>query len=468
MREREQNRDRGLAVRPALIGIAVLYALWMLFARPAVASAQHVQASGDPVLDELIATALETNPGVRAVEARIEGARAARFETTLDLAPRVTAVGGYTRQRASGAIFPDFGDGRLPDQDVWEVGTQLRWELDAFGRVRRSLSGRSALVGAAEGDVGAVRVRLAAEVATAYYRYRGDEDRLAVARRNAENQQRTLDLTLERLEAGRGTALDTERARAQLSTTLASVPALQASLAALRHRIAVLLGRDPGAPIEELAAGAAAAELLELPEKLAVPDGASLVMERPDVRSAARRRAAGEAFVGSAKAEYLPRFSLQGGAGYTAEAFDAIGDSGTFRYGVGAVVEWPLFDLGRVKARVDAAQAEEAEVRELYTNTVLEAREEVETSIVAYNMARERLRHLVDAADASERATELARLRFESGATDFLEVLDSERRLLEAQDGLSAGRTDAAAALVAVFRALGGVWPDGAAANADG
>lgn len=457
-----RERDRDFPVRPALIGIAVVYALWILFARPAVANAQHVQPSGDPVLDELIATALETNPGVRAVEARIDGARAFRFEAALDLGPRVTAVGGYTRQRISGAAFPDFGDGRLPDQDVWEVGTQLRWELDAFGRLRRSLSGRSALVGAAEEDVGAARVRLAAAVATAYHRLHGDEDRLAVARRNAENQRRTLDLTLERLDAGRGTALDTERARAQLSTTLASVPALEASLAASRHRIAVLLGREPGTAIEELAGTGPPRGLPELPDRLAVPDDASLVMERPDVRGAARRRAAREAFVGSAKAEYLPRLSLQGGAGYTAEAFDAIGDSGTFRYGIGAVVEWPLFDLGRVKSRVDAAQAEEAEARELYANTVLEAREEVETSIITYNMARERLRHLADAAAASERATELARLRFESGATDFLQVLDAERRLLEAQDGLSAGRTEAATALVTVFQALGGAWPDAA------
>jgi NodT family efflux transporter outer membrane factor (OMF) lipoprotein len=460
-----RERDRALPVRPALIGIAVLYVLWMLLAWPSVGAAQAVQASGDPVLDRLIATALEANPGVRAVEARIDGARAARFEATLDLVPRVTAVGGYTRQRISGASFPDFGDGRLPDQDVWEVGTQLRWELDAFGRVRRSLSGRSALVGAAEEDVGATRVRLAAEVATEYYRLRGDEDRLAVARRNAENQRRTLDLTLERLDAGRGTALDTERARAQLSTTLATIPALEASLAASRHRIAVLLGREPGMEIEELAV---AASPPELPERLAVPEDESLVTRRPDVRSAARRRAAGEAFVGSAKAEYLPRFSIQGGAGYTAEAFDAIGDSGTFRYGLGAVVEWPLFDMGRVKARVDAAQAEEAEARELYVNAVLGAREEVETSIVAYNTARQRLRHLADAAAASERATELARLRFESGATDFLQVLDSERRQLEAQDGLSAGRTDATTALVDVFRALGGVWPDEATASGTG
>lgn len=456
------KRVEGLAVRPGLIGIAILYALWMLLARPAVASAQHVEPSGDPVLDDLIEAALETNPGVRAVEARIDGARAARFEATLDLAPRITAVGGYTRQRISGSAFPDFGDGRLPDQDVWEIGTQLRWELDAFGRVRRSLSGRGALVGAAEEDVGAARVRLAAQLATAYYRLRGDEDRFEVARRNADNQRRTLALTLDRLEAGRGTALDTERARAQLSTTLASIPALEASLAASRHRIAVLLGREPGVAIEELAGAGPLRDLPELPDQLTVPDDASLVLDRPDVRGAARRRAAGEAFVGSAKAEYLPQLSIQGGAGYTAEAFDVIGDSGTFRYGIGAVVEWPLFDLGRVKSRVGAAQAEEAEAREVYANTVLEAREEVETSIITYNMARERLRHLADAAAASERATELARLRFESGATDFLQVLDAERRLLEAQDGLSAGRTETATALVAVFRALGGVWPKAA------
>jgi multidrug efflux system outer membrane protein len=115
-----------------------------------------------------------------------------------------------------------------------------------------------------------------------------------------------------------------------------------------------------------------------------------------------------------------------------------------------------------VKANVDVAEARHAEVRRQYELAVLEATEDVETSIVVYNTARQRLGHLEDAAAASENANELARIRFEAGATDFLEVLDSERRLLEAQDALATGRLETAAALVGVFRASGGVWPGAA------
>ncbi|MGH7540330.1 MAG: TolC family protein, partial [Gemmatimonadota bacterium] len=339
-----------------------------------------------------------------------------------------------------------------------EAGVQMSWELDAFGRLRRSLEGRSALVDAAREDVRDTRMLLAAEVADAYFRLRGDQDRLAVARRNAANQRQTLDLTIERLEGGQGTAVDSERARAQLSTTLAAIPALESSMAASRHRIAVLVGREPGAHIEALEA---AVTPVELPEELVIPDADSLVRKRPDVLGAERRLAASAAFVDAARAEYLPRVTIVGGAGYTAGAFDDLGDSGTLRYAIGPVISWPLFDLGRVKAGVDAAESEESVAQRRYQGAVLRALEEVETSLVAYHRARERLEYLEDAAVASERATELARLRFAGGATDFLEVLDAERTQLENQDRLSGGRTEATTALVAVFRALGGAWPEG-------
>jgi outer membrane protein TolC len=151
----------------------------------------------------------------------------------------------------------------------------------------------------------------------------------------------------------------------------------------------------------------------------------------------------------------MPRVSLGGVAGYTANAFGALGDTGTPRYALGAVVSWPFLDLGRVKAGVDEARAHEIEAEARHEQAVLEAREEIETSLTAYRRARERLRHLGDAA-ASERATELACLRFEEGGTDFLEVLDAERRQLEAQDRLAAGHTEAAGWLVSVYRATGG------------
>jgi NodT family efflux transporter outer membrane factor (OMF) lipoprotein len=318
------------------------------------------------------------------------------------------------------------------------------------------MQGHGALVDAARADVRDVQVLLAAEVASAYIEVRGAQDRLAVAERNAENQRRTLEVTLQRLEAGRGTALDSERAQAQLSATLAVIPSLEAAIAAARYRIGVLSGRPPGALAAELGATASP---MTLPDGLSVENADSLVRRRPDVHSAEQLVDAGAAFVGAARAEYFPRIAIGGAAGYTGTTVRSLGNSGTPRYVVGPVVSWPAFDLGHVRANVDAARARESEARARYELAVARALSEVETSLLSYDKARERLRHLEDAAAASERAAELARLRFEEGASDFLQVLDAERTLLDAQDRRALGRTEAAASLIALYRALGGEWP---------
>ena len=412
------------------------------------------QALQDTTLERLIAHALEANHDLRAVEARVREARATRINAALDLAPTITASGGYSRQRLASASFPGAA-GRLPDQDVWDAGLQMSWELDVFGRLRRSLQGQNALLASAEEDVRDVEVLLTAEVASAYFDMRGAQDQLAVAHRNAENQRRTLQLTQDRLELGRGNALDTERAQAQLSSTLATIPSLEAEISSLQHRIGVLLGRPPTSVVQEL--GNAACQPT-LPEKLNVDNTEELVRQRPDVLSAERQLAASSAFVGAAKADYLPRVSIGAVAGYTASAFDALGNTGTPRYAIGPVLSWPLLDLGRVKTRVDEARAGQVQAEARFQQSVLNAHEEAETSLTAYHRARERLKHLDDAAVASERATELARLRFEGGATGFLEVLDAERTLLEAQDRQALGRREATSLLVSVYRALGGAW----------
>lgn len=410
------------------------------------------QELGDTTLVRLIVRALDANRDMRAVEARVQEASAHRADARLDLLPSVTASGGYSRQRLASAAFPGAG-GRLPDQDVWDAGVQLSWEVDVSGRLRRSLEGRSALLASAQEDVRDVQVLLAAEVARAYFDLRGTQERLLVARRNAENQRRTLELTQDRLELGRGDMLETESAQAQLSSTLALIPALEADIAATQHRIAVLLGQSPAAVVHELGDTRATAIL---PDDLQVMNVDAIVRERPDVRSAERRLAADRAFAGAAKADYLPRISIGGVAGYTSNAFDELGSSGPPRYAFGPVISWPLVDIGRVKTRVDAAQAGAHASVARYEQTVLSAHEELATALSSYARARERLQHLDDAAAASERATELARLRFEAGATGFLEALDAERRQLEAQDRRAAGHTEATGQLVAVYRALGG------------
>lgn len=410
------------------------------------------RALGDTTLDRLLEQALRGNLDVEVAQARIRGARAARTGAALDFVPTVTAVAGYTRQRIAGASFP-IGSGSFPDQDIWDAGFDASWELDIFGRVRRGVQARGALVGAAEQELRDVRVSLAAELARVYFELRGAQEQLAVAERNAENQRRTLDLTRERLEGGRGTAFDTERALAQLSITLGSVPGLEARVAAAQYRIGVLAGRPPAEVAAELRPVAA---IPPLPATVTVAAPDSLIRRRPDVAAAERRVAAEHAFVGSAKAEYLPRVGIGGSAGYTAADFDGLGDRGTFRYAVGPIITWPALNLGRVKARVDEARALEEEARAQYDQTVLAALEEVETALVRYRTSLGRVDRIGEAAAASGRAAELARLRFTGGVTDFLQVLDAERTQLEAEDQLAQSRTDASIAYAALYKALGG------------
>ena len=414
------------------------------------------ESLGDSTLARLVGEALEANYDIRAAVARVRQARAERLEARLDFFPTVTASGGYTRRKLASATFgPISGGGSFPAQDLWDGGVDAFWEVDVFGRVRGNVQGRNRLTEAAQESLRDVQVALTAELASAYFDLRGTQEQLAVAQRNAENQRRTLEVTQQRLDAGRGTAFDTERARAQLASTLANVPDLESRVARAQYRIAVLVARPPLAVAPELEPVVA---LPALPETLSVGNVDTLARRRPDVRSAERRLAAQSAFTRSARAEYLPRLTLNGSAGITSADARDFGGSGTSRYAFGPVISWPALNLGRIKARADAARAREAEAEADYERSVLQALQEAETAQVTYRKAVARLERLDEAAAASERAAELARLRFEGGVADFLQVLDAQRTVLDAQDRLAQGRTEATRALVEVYRAVGGSW----------
>ena len=410
---------------------------------------------GDSTLTKLIEDALRTSVDVDAAEARVTGARAARRASSFDLGPTITAVGSATRQRASMAQLPGLTS-QLPQQDLYDVGFDASWELDVFRRVNRTVSAYGTLASSAEQSLEDVQVTLAAEVARTYFEMRGAEQQLAVARRNAENQRRTVALTEDRLAAGRGTAFDTERAKSVLQLTLAAIPTIEARVAADRNRIATLVGRSSNTVSADwLGAG----ELPTLPDTVQIGSPTELVKRRPDVVSAERRFAAQSQFVGAAQAEYLPKISLAASAGYVATSFDSLSRRGTSRIVAGPVITFPLLDLGRVKAHVDVAHAREDEAKAQYNATVLRAVEETETALVSYDRAHARLALLGEAVRASTRASELAQERFDAGLTDFLQVLDAQRTQLDAESQLAQAHTAAATALVAVYKAVGGTWP---------
>ena len=426
-----------------------------------VAGADYWRALGDTTLDRLVGEVLQSNLDIATSAARVRGARAARSEARLDLAPRVTAGGGFTRQRLASASFP-IGGGTFPDQSIWDGGFDASWELDLFGRLRHNLQAQGAVVEAASEDLRDVQVSLTAELARAYFELRGAQERLEVAQHNSENQRRTLEVTRQRLDAGRGTAFDTERAQAQLSLTLASIPPLEGSVSEAQYLIGVLVGRPPAAVATELQR---AGTLPGLPAVVQITAPDSIVRARPDVAAAERQLAAERALVGAARADYLPRFFLGGSAGLTAGTFDSLGNQGTFRYAVGPSFSWPALDLGRIKTRVNAASARRDEAEAQYGQAVLRALQDVETSISRYRNARVRVERIQDAATASEHAAELARLRFTGGVADFLQVLDAERTQLEAEDQVAQARIDAATAYAALYKALGGSLPASTGTN---
>ena len=406
----------------------------------------------DTTLSRLLQEVSHGNLDVQAARLRVSAASADRVRSLLDLTPSATVSAGYARQRIAATSFPG-ASGVFPDQTVWSTSVDASWDLDLFGQIRHGVQARGALVDAAREQQRDVLVTLTAALAGAYFELRGAQEQLQVARQNAENQERTLALTRERVSAGRGSAFDTERAQAQLSSTLATIPAREAQVAAAQYRIGTLVGRSPGVVAQELEQ---AAPLPALPEVLGIASPESVVRDRPDVAAAERVAAAQGALVGAAKASYLPRVTIGGSAGYLAPEFRAVGERATLRYAIGPVITWPGLNLGRVKAEVDAASARAQAARAQYSQAVLVAVQDVETTLIRYRATRVQVERLREAAAASERAAELARLRYQEGATDLLAVLEAQRSELEAQDRLAQGRTEAATAYAALYRAVGG------------
>jgi multidrug efflux system outer membrane protein len=414
--------------------------------------AQFWQSFADAELDKLVTEALASNHDLRIAMTRVREARALRRDAAFDLAPSITAGGGYTKTRTSSFSTPA---GSPRETEYYDAGFDAFWELDFFGGVRRGLEASNAGLGAVEAAQRDTQVIVTAEVTRSYFELRGQQQQLDVARRNVANQQSTLDLAQVRLDAGSGTEFDTARAQAQLSATLGTIGPLEAAVARSIHRLSVLVGREPGALRAELSPPQ---NLPPLPDVVPVGDPAGMLRRRPDIRIAERELAGATASIGVAMADLFPRVTFTGNAGYVAGTSGALGDRGTDAYMLAPGISWGIFDFGHVQARIGAAKWRKEGAVLRYEQTVLQALEETEDSLVTHARARERLVHDEAAVRASNTAAGLARVRYENGASDFLQVLDAERTLLESEDRLARSRTEAATSLIAVYKSLGGGW----------
>jgi outer membrane protein, multidrug efflux system len=439
------------------------------------AQSQWWLALNEPQLNRLIDAALAHNANLQAAQARLREARSQLAQQRANELPKVSgsvaalrmrepdlssllgssaATGGASGQQSAATESLASASGGGPLQ-LYTAGFDASWEIDLFGGTRRAIEAASEQAQAVEADLADTQVSLAAEVAQAYIDLRDQQTRLALSQQTAALQQQALSLTEQRRARGVSGDSDVENLSSQLQNTRATVAPLDAGASEALDRLAVLTGRAPGALDAELSA---AAPLPALPSEVPVGDPAALLKRRPDIRAAERRLASSNAQIGEHIADFFPKVSLVGTLGYSA------GDPGhllrkeNFSWMGVPYLQWNLFDFGRTLGAVRAAQASRDEAEAQYTQTVLEALQDANTSLSRYGHQRENLAALEQVAVSAQRTSDLMQQRYAAGVASRIDLLNAQRSALDARQNAIAARADLLKDYVSLQKSLGLGW----------
>lgn len=408
---------------------------------------------GNPTLNGLVEQALTANTDLRVAAANLREARAALREVRSAKLPSTDISAAATYGRASGAAA---GSGRsLDDGEIYDVGLDVGYQVDLFGRIRRAIEAGRADVEATQAAYDLTRITVAAETTRAYADACSAGQQLEVARRNIVLQEQTFDLTRRLFEGGRATALETSQAGSQLEQTRAAVPTLESARRTALYRLAVLTGRPPAEFPQEVA-GCAAAPILSSP--IPVGNGATLLARRPDIRAAERRLAAATARIGVATADLYPSISIGGSIGSTGTSLGDLTSGSAFRYSIGPLISWSFPNIAAAKARIAQAEASADAALATFDGTWLNALRETESALTLYANELDRAAALRRARDNSLEAVRIARLRYEAGRESFQIVLDAQQRLAQTEALLAESEAQLSTNQIALFLALGGGW----------
>jgi multidrug efflux system outer membrane protein len=406
----------------------------------------------DPVLDGLVADALVANTDIRVAVAHLERARAQLGGARSALYPQTT-VGGSTvdQQLPAFETIPGY-----PNR-YWSVDgdINLNYEIDLFGRVRRSLQAARGDVGTAAADLDAVRVEVIADTVRAYADATASARQIDVAKQTVALLDKSVRVTGDRVDAGRSERLDLIRITALRDQRQAVVAPFEAERDAALFRVATLTGRAPrDLPVQ----ATLRTSPLELEQPIPVGDGRALIARRPDVHEAEQRLAADTARIGVATADLYPRISLTGSVGSTSASLSDAFGAGTLRWLIGPSISWDFPNIMATRARIAGAKADASADLATFDGTVLTALRETETALSAYGHEIERHQALLAARDEARRAANVSLNRQREGTIDFLTVLDAERTLADAEADLAASDARIAFDQVDLFKALGGGW----------
>ena len=407
----------------------------------------------DPVLDKLVGMAYSQNLTLRTAGLRVLEARAQRGVKVGEFFPQVQqATGEYQRINLSRKTA---GGSPNPFSNNWAYGADASWELDVWGQFRRGIESADASLYSWVFNYDDALVTLVSDVATAYVNIRAFDERLALARENVTVQQRSLDIAQARFQAGGTTELDVQQAKSLLASTQSYIPVFEIGRRQAENQLCILLGTPPRQLSDLLGE---AKPIPSAPPSVAVGIPAALIRRRPDVRRAEQDAAAQCAQIGVAKADLYPAFSISGAFGWQASSFGGMFNEKAFAGNVGPSFQWNLFNYGQIKNKVRAQDALFQQKITIYQNTVLQAGQEVEDSIVSYLNRQEQARYLADSVAASKRSVELSLIQYQTGGADYTRVLQSETFLVQQQDALVVSHRDVALGLIALNKALGGGW----------
>ncbi len=408
----------------------------------------------DPVLDNLVQTAYNQNLPLRAAGLRILEARAQLGLVKGNIYPQA--------QEMNGDLMTIGTTGPAVDRyyNAASIGFDVGWEMDFWGKYRRSIESADANLLATIADYDNALVSLTAEVARTYTSIRTLEERIRLAKKNSTLQEDGLKLVMHQFEAGIVTELDVHQAKTLLTTTLAIIPSLQSSLQQSKNALAILLGLLPD-DLEGSLDGTSKIPTVSSDIAIGIP--ADLLRRRPDIRQAEMQTAAQSAQVGVAVTELYPSFTLFGSIGWSAadlggNSLGDIFDSNSFSYSFGPAFKWNIFNYGRIKNQVRIQDARLEQLITIYQDVVLNAAREVEDSMAGLVYAQREAEYVSQGVVSSSKSVELSLLQYEEGFSDYQRVLDSTRALTQKQDQYAQLQGKIATNFISLYKALGGGW----------
>src|SRR5215471_8312684 len=407
----------------------------------------------DEVLQALVKTALANNYDVRIAAARVLEAAAQLGVTRSFLLPTVDGTAAVARERVSQERFLPPPAGVSPEGNTFALGLALNWEVDIWGRIRRQTEAARADLLAAEWAQRAVLVTVISQVASAYFSLRELDDELAIAQRTLASRQQSLNLTQLRLNNGVATRLDVTQAQTLLYTAAATIPLVERQMVQTENAIRLLLAQPPG----EILRGRT---LTDQPLPPDIPAGlpAALLERRPDIRASEESLVSANAQIGAAKALYFPRISITGLLGIESAELSNFVKSRALTWSIGADALQPIFNYGRIRSINAATQARYLQLLVQYEQTIQTAFREVSDSLIGYYKTREQRVQQALLVGAQQDRTVLANKRFFGGLDTYLQVLDAERDLFEAELNLVLIQRAELLYIVDLYKALGGGW----------